>query len=74
MNGFVCENLFPNTGMSITNIFCQATEKNKTKQSKTKRFLVCQPDDNNLAIKGQLNVLVFQFIVTPRVVVKDDRF
>ena len=34
MNGFVYENLFPNTGMSITNIFCQATEKKKTKQNK----------------------------------------
>ena len=34
MNGFVCENIFPNTGMSITNIFCRATEKNKTKQNK----------------------------------------
>lgn len=33
MNGFVYENLFPNTGMSITNIFCHATEK-KTKQNK----------------------------------------
>ena len=35
MNGFVYENLFPNTGMSITNIFCHATEKKK--QNKTKQ-------------------------------------
>ena len=47
-----------------------AEQQKKTKQNKTKRFLVCQPDDNNLAIKGQLNVLVYQFIVTLRVVVK----
>ena len=51
-----------------------AEQQKKTKQNKTKRFLVFQPDDNNLAIKGQLNVLVYQFIVTLRVVVKDDRF
>lgn len=44
--------------MSITNIFCHATERKK--QNKTKRFLVCQ-----------LSVLVFQFIVTLRVVVFD---